>query len=57
MTQITITQEEYDMLNQKAAELHSLKMSLLESKLVKYFPKREMSFHDKIVLAIDKAIK
>ena len=34
------------------AELRSLKQSILESPLYTFFPKRDMSFHDKVVIAI-----
>lgn len=44
--------EETDDLYNKAAELHSLKQSILESPLAKYLPAKEMSFHDKVVVAI-----
>ena len=36
----------------ESAELRSLKQSLAESGLKQYFPKREMSFHDKVVLGV-----
>jgi regulator of replication initiation timing len=39
-------------LHLKAAELHSLRMSILESPLKKYFPEKDISFHDKVVFAI-----
>jgi uncharacterized protein YPO0396 len=45
-------QKEIEQLHQKAAKLHSLKMSLLESPLKAFLPKREMSTHDKILFAI-----
>jgi hypothetical protein len=54
---IHISQKEYDDLTKKAAELQSLKMSINESKLKVYSPERPMSFHDKVVFALDKAIK
>lgn len=38
-----------------SAELRSLKQSILESSLRKYFPQRDMSFHDKVVFAIADA--
>jgi len=34
------------------AELRSLKQSIIESGLLKYAPRKEMSFHDKVVFAI-----
>lgn len=37
-----------------STELHSLKISIKESRLTEYFPTREMSFHDKVILAIGK---
>lgn len=43
-------------LHQQVAELRSLKQSIVESKLKAYFPAKEMSFHDKVVLAIDKSV-
>lgn len=47
-----ITKEEFDQLHNESAELRSLKVSILESRLKEYFPKREMSFHDKVIFAI-----
>lgn len=47
-----INKDEFDQLHNDSAELRSLKMSILESRLKEYFPKREMSFHDKVVFAI-----
>lgn len=44
-------------LHQQVAELRSLKQSIAESKLKDYFPKKEMSFHDKVVLAIDAGVR
>jgi hypothetical protein len=45
--------KEVQELHEKHAELRSLKQSILESRLKDYFPKKDMSFHDKVVLAID----
>jgi hypothetical protein len=47
---------ELEELHEKSAELRSLKQSILESPLKKYFPKKEMSFHDKVVFAIHDAV-
>lgn len=52
----TKKEKEIDQLNEQVAELLSLKRSIIESRLKEFFPKREMSFHDKVVLAIDAAI-
>jgi hypothetical protein len=45
-------QQELDELYAKSAELSSLKQTINESPLAKYFPKKKMSFHDKVILAI-----
>jgi hypothetical protein len=45
-------QEEIDELYARSAELSSLKKTLAESPLAKYFPKKDISFHDKVILAI-----
>ncbi len=53
---VKVDKELYDDFVNAAAELRSLKQSILEGPLTKYFPKREnISFHDKIVFAIDDA--
>ena len=41
-----------ELLSQESVELSSLKQSIIESPLYKFFPKKEMSFHDKVVFAI-----
>lgn len=51
-THVEPLQAENNDLHLKAAEFHSLKMSLLESPLKEFLPKKEMSFHDKIIFAI-----
>lgn len=43
-------------LSQASAELYSLKQSIWESALKSYMPKKEMSFHDKVVFAIDEVV-
>ncbi len=45
---------ENEKLHLDAAELRSLKQSILESGLLIFAPKRQMSFHDKTVLSIDE---
>lgn len=47
-----MTKEEQDELYARSAELSSLKQTLSESSLSKYFPNKEMSFHDSVILAI-----
>lgn len=45
-------QQHIQELNNDSAELASLKQTILESDLKNYFPKRDMSFHDKVLFAI-----
>jgi len=40
------------MVDDNTAELRSLKQTIIESGLLKFAPKHEMSFHDKVVFAI-----
>lgn len=51
---VLISKIEREALSELVAELHSLKMSINESPLNNYFPKKKMSFHDKCILAIHK---
>lgn len=44
--------KEIERLHAESAELSSLKRSISESQLAKFFPQKEMSFHDKVVFAI-----
>ncbi|HUX57124.1 MAG TPA: hypothetical protein VMV77_09125, partial [Bacteroidales bacterium] len=46
--------EKEDDTNAIEAELRSLKQTIIESGLLSYAPEREMSFHNKVVFAIDK---
>lgn len=48
-------EDEVKYLHELAAELRSLKQSIIESGLKKYFPVKDMSFHDKVVVAISTA--
>jgi len=49
--------EKEDDTNAIEAELRSLKQTIIESGLLSYAPEREMSFHNKVVFAIDKLIQ
>ena len=40
------------MVDDNTAELRSLKQTIIESGILKFAPKHEMSFHDKVVFAI-----
>jgi hypothetical protein len=44
--------DEITELREASVELQSLRQTIKESVLAKYFPKKEMSFHDKVALAI-----
>lgn len=48
-------EDEVKYLHELAAELRSLKQSIIESGLKKYSPVKDMSFHDKVVFAISTA--
>lgn len=52
MSNKSTDEKEIQELHNNSAELMSLKQTILESDLKKYFPKKEMSFHDKVVFAI-----
>jgi hypothetical protein len=47
-----VEQKELQQLHADSSELISLRQSILESRLKEYFPSKEISFHDKVVLAI-----
>lgn len=49
--------EEATDLYSQSAELMSLRQSILESRLVNFFPKRPESFHDKVVFAISNLLE